>query len=210
MKTKLMTAVLLLIFAAMGQIYAIDLIPQPVETKILDGSTALTRESSIAFNKPEGREIAGMLARRLRVPTGFPFETRQGQAATIQLRLNDTPDPTIGNEGYILEAKPEAVVISANQPAGLFYGTQTLVQLLPPEIEGQLVAKANWTIPAVRITDYPRFGWRGLMLDVSRNFFTKDQVKTFIDQAARFKFNTFHWHLTDDQAGGSRSSRCQN
>jgi len=198
MKTKLMTAVLLLIFAAMGQIYAIDLIPQPVETKILDGSTALTRESSIAFNKPEGREIAEMLARRLRVPTGFPFETRQGQAATIQLRLNDTPDPTIGNEGYILEAKPEAVVISANQPGGLFYGTQTLVQLLPPEIEGQLVAKANWTIPAVRITDYPRFGWRGLMLDVSRNFFTKDQVKTFIDQAARFKFNTFHWHLTDD------------
>jgi len=143
MKTKLMAAVLLVIFAGTGQICAIDLIPQPVEMKILDGSTALTRESTIAFNKPEGREIAEMLARRLRVPTGFQFQTRQGQAATIQLRLNDAPNPNIGNEGYVLEAQPEAVVISANRPAGLFYGTQTLVQLLPPEIEGHIVANTN-------------------------------------------------------------------
>ena len=75
---------------------------------------------------------------------------------------------------------------------------QTLVQLLPKEIESKTVTTQNWTVPAVRITDYPRFGWRGIMLDVSRHFFTKDEVKQYIDQLARLKYNTFHWHLTDD------------
>ena len=75
---------------------------------------------------------------------------------------------------------------------------QTLLQLFPKEIESKTAINMNWTIPAVKITDYPRFGWRGIMLDVSRNFFTKEEVKLYIDQIARFKFNTFHWHLTDD------------
>jgi len=199
MKTNSLVVFLLVILCVVGQICAIDLIPQPVEMKLLEGSVTLTRESTIAYNRPEARAVAEMLAQRLSVPTAFPFQPRQGQAATIELRLNDTADPAIGREGYVLECKPPSVVISANQPAGLFYGMQTLLQLLPPEIEGKTAAQASWTIPAVRITDYPRFGWRGLMLDVARNFFTKDQVKTYIDQAARFKFNTFHWHLTDDQ-----------
>jgi hexosaminidase len=198
MRTKLLTAVLLFVLSGIGQIFAIDLIPQPVEVKLLDGSITLTRESTIGYNRPEARSVAQMLAERLSTPTGFIFQPLQTERATIELHLNDTADPAIGKEGYVLESKPPAVVISANQPAGLFYGMQTLVELLPPEIEGKTVAQADWTIPAVRITDYPRFGWRGLMLDVSRNFFTKDQVKTYIDQAARFKFNTLHWHLTDD------------
>ncbi len=198
MKTRLLTAVLLVILTVIAPIYAIDLIPQPVEMKVLDGSTTLTRESTIAYNQPEGRKVAEMLAQKLSVPTGFSFQPRQGETATIQLRLNQTADAALGKEGYVLESKPGAVVISANQPAGLFYGMQTLLQLLPAEVESKTAAKANWTIPAVRITDYPRFGWRGLMLDVSRNFFTKGEVKAFIDDAARFKFNTFHWHLTDD------------
>jgi len=192
------TVVLLVLLLAIAPIYAIDLIPQPVEMKLLDGSLTLTLNSTISYNKPEARSLAVMLAERLKVPTGIGFRLREGEAATIQLRLNDTVVPAIGKEGYVLESNVETAVISANQPAGLFYGIQTLLQLLPAEIEGKMES-AKWTIPAVRITDYPRFGWRGLMLDVSRNFFTKDEVKTFIDQAARFKFNTFHWHLTDDQ-----------
>jgi hexosaminidase len=75
---------------------------------------------------------------------------------------------------------------------------QTLFQLFPKEIESKTTINMNWTIPVVKITDYPRFGWRGIMLDVSRNFFTKDEVKLYIDQIARFKYNTFHWHLADD------------
>ena len=88
-----------------------------------------------------------------------------------------TPDQKLGTEGYTLVSSSKGVVISANKPAGLFYGMQTLFQLLPKEIEGKTVAKAKWTVPAVSITDYPRFAWRGLMLDVSRNFFTKEEVK---------------------------------
>ena len=80
----------------------------------------------------------------------------------------------------------------------MFYGTQTLTQLLPQAVESQTATSANWTLPAVRITDYPRFGWRGIMLDVSRHFFPKEDVKRYIDQLARLKYNTFHWHLTDD------------
>jgi len=76
---------------------------------------------------------------------------------------------------------------------------QTLLQLLPKGIESKEVVKMKWTIPAVQITDYPRFAWRGLMLDVSRHFFTKEEVKQYIDEMARWKFNTFHWHLTDDE-----------
>src|SRR3546814_675558 len=82
----------------------------------------------------------------------------------------------------------------------LFYGMQTLMQLLPPEIGNKrFVTKPSWEIPCVRITDFPRFQWRGLMLDVSRHFFPVPFVKKYIDQLSKFKMNVFHWHLTDDQ-----------
>jgi hexosaminidase len=108
------------------------------------------------------------------------------------------PIAQIGKEGYTLESSHKHVVITANTPAGLFYGVQTLLQLLPNEIESKTAVNMTWTIPLVKITDYPRFSWRGMMLDVSRNFFTKDEVKLYIDQIAKYKFNTFHWHLSDD------------
>jgi hexosaminidase len=92
------------------------------------------------------------------------------------------------------------VVLTADSAAGLFYGTQTLLQLFPGEIESNKEVKGiNWQIPEVKIKDQPRFGWRGTMLDVSRHFFTKEQVKDFIDNIVKYKFNVFHWHLTDDQ-----------
>jgi len=190
---------ILLVFLTMcGYVYSINLIPQPVEARVLEGSMTLTKDSTIGYNTPEAGKVAEMLAQKLRLPTGFPFGVQEGTSGTIQLRLNEAANPTIGKEGYSLDSRPESLIISANQAAGLFYGVQTLLQLLPKEVESKKVSKANWTIPAVQIVDYPRFGWRGLMLDVSRNFFTKDEVKAFIDQMTRFKFNTFHWHLTDD------------
>jgi len=94
----------------------------------------------------------------------------------------------------------KGIIINANDAAGLFYGVQTLVQLLPKEIESaEAVPHISWTAPYVSITDYPRFGWRGLMLDVSRHFFTRDEVKQYIDQMVRYKFNLLHLHLTDDE-----------
>ena len=194
--------VLLLLFfslaTAYGQNPAISLIPQPVEIQQSDGIFVLTNTSTISFNKQVGHKVAEMLSQKLNVATGFSITPHQDEAGSIQLNLNKVPAAQLGKEGYSLVSAPEGVVITANEPAGLFYGMQTLLQLLPEEIESKTAIAMNWTIPAVKITDYPRFGWRGIMLDVSRNFFTKDEVKLYIDQISRYKYNTFHWHLTDD------------
>ena len=181
-----------------GQKPALQLIPQPVEIQQSDGNYSLTKASTIGFDNPESRKIAEMLSQKLNVPTGFSIKPEQNTKGSIQLNLNKVPVAQIGKEGYTLVSSANGVVITANKTAGLFNGMQTLLQLLPKEIESKTAINMNWTIPVVKITDYPRFGWRGIMLDVSRNFFTKDEVKLYIDQIARFKYNTFHWHLTDD------------
>lgn len=114
--------------------------------------------------------------------------------------LNPIENPTIGKEGYQLAINTKGIVIKANQAAGLFYGVQTLMQLLPNEIESKSKIKnIKWTVPNVKITDYPRFGWRGLMFDVSRHFFAKQDVKQYIDAMVRYKYNLLHLHLADDE-----------
>ncbi len=101
---------------------------------------------------------------------------------------------------YVVGYATKALLITANDAAGLFYGVQTFFQLLPKEIESKEVAKnVAGRLPCVEITDYPRFGWRGLMLDVSRHFFTKEEVKEFIDNMVKYKFNLLHMHLADDE-----------
>lgn len=198
-KFSILPLLLLFGMSISAQNTAAQIIPQPVEVQIFTGAFVLSNKTTIiAFDKPESRKTAEMLAQELSTPTGFDFRVQQSKSGAIQLRLNDTQNPQIGREGYTLEVNPKGVVITANQPAGLFYGVQTLLQLLPKEIESAKMVKANWTIPAVKITDYPRFGWRGLMLDVSRHFFSKEDVKAYIDQMTRYKMNVFHWHLTDD------------
>lgn len=177
----------------------LSLIPQPASVQPQSGTFTLTKATAIRYNQPAAKPVADMLATHLNRPTGFALSPKAGKGGGgIQLILTDIPNAQLGTEGYSLDASPKSVVITANQPAGLFYGMQTLLQLLPKEIESQTPSTASWTLPAVRIADQPRFGWRGVMLDVSRHFFTKDEVKRYIDQMARYKFNTLHWHLTDD------------
>src|SRR6185312_16333455 len=121
-------------------------------------------------------------------------------AAKSGIKLSLIKDASLGDEGYELKVAPHEISISANKPAGLFYGMQSLLQLMPKEIVSDtLVKNEKWTIPVCSIKDYPRFGWRGLMLDVSRHFFTKEQVKEFIDQMVQYKYNLLHMHLTDDE-----------
>ncbi|MCK4561630.1 MAG: family 20 glycosylhydrolase, partial [Flavobacteriaceae bacterium] len=100
----------------------------------------------------------------------------------------------LGKEGYILEVNENTIELSANNAAGIFNGFQTLKQLFPPNSNSNSIE-----IIGCKIKDYPRFGWRGLMLDVSRHFFTVEEVKAYIDQMSQYKFNVFHWHLTDDE-----------
>ncbi|MBN2697728.1 MAG: family 20 glycosylhydrolase [Bacteroidales bacterium] len=118
----------------------------------------------------------------------------------ILMMLYEADHPDLGQEGYTLEVMTDSIILKANEPTGIFNGLQTLRQLFPAGFEGRNPAEAIAVpVEGCRIVDYPRFAWRGLMLDVSRHFFTVDEVKAYIDQMARYKFNIFHWHLTDDE-----------
>jgi hexosaminidase len=106
---------------------------------------------------------------------------------------------SLGEEGYELTITPERVTIHAPQPAGLFYGVQTLRQLLPPAVEYTATLPRPMRVPAGRVVDQPRFGWRGSMLDVSRHFLGVYEVKRYLDLMALYKLNRLHLHLSDDQ-----------
>lgn len=195
--------VLFFLLLSLGKIYAqnpvISLIPQPVDMQLSAGNFTLSASSKISFDNPMSSGLAEMLSKKLTASTGFPIIAQQGNTGSIRLNISKDQNAQLGKEGYTFVSSPEAVIITANEPAGLFYGIQTLFQLFPEEIEsGTAINNIAWTVPSVKITDYPRFKWRGLMLDVSRNFFTKDEVKQYIDQLSRYKYNTLHWHLTDD------------
>jgi hexosaminidase len=198
MKKLVLLLLLFSLVTVYGQKPSIQIIPQPVEVQPSDGSFILTKTSTIGYDSQDCRKIAEMLAVKLNRSTGFSIKPKEDKAGSIQFVLNKVAVPQIRKEGYTLVASAKGVIISANAPAGLFYGMQTLLQLFPKEVESKSAVNTAWTIPSVKITDYPRFGWRGIMLDVSRNFFTKEEVKQYIDEIARYKFNTLHWHLTDD------------
>ncbi|HLN54463.1 MAG TPA: family 20 glycosylhydrolase [Bacteroidales bacterium] len=183
---------------ASGQSNKTSIIPLPVEIQQSSGSFILNGSSTIGFSSPEARMTAEMFSAAFNRASGFSIRAQQANTASVMFSLNNTPAANLGKEGYTLESNQKGVIIAANTAAGLFYGMQSLLQLLPEEVSGSSAANTEWTVPYTRITDYPRFAWRGLMLDVSRHFFPKEDVKAFIDQMVQFKYNTFHWHLTDD------------
>jgi hexosaminidase len=150
-----------------------------------------------------GRETGEYLATLLFKSTGYRFQvgTNSGVAPVPQAILLTTNGAltSLGTEGYELTVATNSVVIRAPASAGLFYGVQTLLQLLPPEIyAARPVTGVPWTAPCAYIQDWPRYSWRGWMLDSVRHFFTKDEVKQLIDTLAYHKLNMFHWHLDDD------------
>ena len=164
-------------------------VPTPAPTPILVDTAA--------------RETGEYLAITLFKSTGHRFQiaTNSGGvpiAGAILLTTNNAL-ASLGAEGYELTVTTNAVVIRAPAAAGLFYGVQTLLQLLPPEIYSPLpVSGVPWTVPCVYVKDAPRFPWRGWMLDSVRHFFNKDEVKQMIDAMVIHKLNTLHWHLDDD------------
>jgi len=189
------------IFAANTNTLAIIPLPQKMERH--DGAFKLIADTRIYVDSAS-RATGKFLTERLRPATGYPFKTSTkffGGAAISGgiLLTTKNADTNLGPEGYELTVAPDSIVIRAPTQAGLFYGVQTLFQLLPPEIfSPNPVSNVAWQIPCVQIEDWPRFKWRGFMLDVSRHFFSKSEVETFLDAMALHKLNTFHWHLTDD------------
>jgi len=182
----------LLVLSAMA---ASAVIPQPVEMEATGGSFELKPSAVVAYADESARPSAELLAAQLRPATGFKLPVGPGTEGDIVFQTSE--DPGLGKEGYELRIT-SCVSIKAPAAAGLFYGAQTLRQLLPPEIHSPEKVSRDWKIPSVEIRDFPRFGWRGLMLDVGRYFMPKEDVMRLIDTMATLKLNTFHWHLTDD------------
>ncbi|MGD8778152.1 MAG: beta-N-acetylhexosaminidase [Ignavibacteria bacterium] len=183
-----------------------SLIPIPAEmitNPASAGSFNLTNQTNIYVDPADEKTYmtAVYLAGKLRPATGFPLKVGASNSKTergnIYLKLVD--DGTIRSEGYRLSITTENIILEAAEPVGLFYGIQTLRQLLPDEIEKSTIQNIPWKIRTVSIKDFPRYKWRGAMLDVARHFFSTEDVKQYIDYLAFYKMNRLHLHLTDDQ-----------
>lgn len=182
------------------------IIPAPTQATFSKGAYALGNSLILAGPKsPELATIYALLTSKLTQVAGkkvqwLPNQNSSASMAAFRFTLNSKPDAALGNEGYSLISDAKGVHIRANKPVGIFYGIQTLIQLLPKEIESKKAQfSVSWKVPYANITDTPRFAWRGMMLDVSRHFFTKEEVKQFIDEMVAYKYNVLHWHLTDDE-----------
>lgn len=176
---------------------ALALVPMPQSVQPTSGTFTLSPQAAIVAPATLSKE-AGFLGDLLRKPTGFLLPvTKAGKAGDLVLRLDTKAG--VGPEGYTLSVKPAGVTISAESPAGIFYGIQTFRQLMPVAVERRWQTMAEWTVPGVEIRDSPRFGWRGSHVDVSRHFMPKEFLFKYLDLMALHKLNVFHWHLTDDQ-----------
>ncbi|HZX08647.1 beta-N-acetylhexosaminidase [Kribbella sp.] len=171
------------------------MIPQPTAQQALPDQTfTLPPDATIGVDDPATRTIAEQFAARLRRSTGFALPVQDG-AGTITLSTRGTQE----GEAYELRADASGVTITAATAEGVFRGVTTLRQLLPAKAEASTQQDGPWEIAGTSISDAPRYGYRGVMLDVTRHFFTVDQVKHFIDLVALYKLNRLHLHLSDDQ-----------
>ncbi len=203
-KNRLMTILILVIFFQTQAQHSI--IPEPVSYQttntvfVFDNQVALNIQSDNIEVK-RYTELFQVFLKKAGYNVAIRHnEKRNKNNKDIIVLLNKNPLPELGNEGYSLEVNENTIELSANKASGIFNGFQTLQQLFP--VNSQITDDKSTTaikIMGCKIKDYPRFGWRGLMLDVSRHFFSVEEVKAYIDLMAQYKFNVFHWHLTDDE-----------
>jgi hexosaminidase len=184
---------------------SVSIIPKPLKIQLASGEFRLAPSLSIEADPGDpaamavGEQLAGKLRRATSLPVQIPGVSGKVGKNPIRLRLRQDLS-RLGAEGYLLSASKRAVSIEAFGPAGLFYGVQTLYQLLPAGIESAAPSDGrNWTIPCVKIEDQPRFGWRGVHLDVCLHFYPDEFIKKYLDILTMYKMNVFHWHLTEDQ-----------
>jgi hexosaminidase len=182
------------------------IIPLPAELKRGDGKFILQPDTAIIVDKNSTAALAAaeFFSQAIATPTNYRLHPIaqpivKAPANAIVLTQQDA-DAKLGPEGYTLNVTPKNIIITATTSAGFFYGIQSLRQLLPPEIfANKTISNVAWVVPALLIRDYPRFGYRGLHLDVARHFIPVEQVKRLIDLMALHKLNRFQWHLTDDE-----------
>lgn len=180
---------------AFGQSDEINIIPKPKSVSLSQGFFKLDRKTKIIATDDTGRKIAGILNDILLMNHGFKLElTNRPQKKNAIVFIGAIPTTGVfpNPERYSLTIEQNFIRISGSE-RGMFYGMQSLLQLLPVEF------KRDANIPVIQITDEPRFPYRGMHLDVGRHFMPVEFVKKYIDLMSQYKFNYFHWHLTEDQ-----------
>jgi hexosaminidase len=181
---------------------ALAIIPAPVSITEINGDFIFSKKSKIILSvlDSETRLAADCLASFVRNPTGIDLSVEEG-SKPVKGSVFMILDSAINNdEGYVLTVTPKKIVVRAKSAVGLFYAVQTIRQLMPVEVESPLVVEGLvLSVPACAIKDEPRFGYRGMHLDVGRHMFPVAYIKRYIDMIALHKMNTFHWHLTEDQ-----------
>ena len=180
-----------------------SIIPKPSDVIATNSSFLMTSSSRIYYqnSSEELKSIAGFLADLLRSGTGFELKLETAEQSPVKhgILLLLKENVALGEEGYEITILEDLITITAQKPAGVFMGVQTLRQLLPAKIEAGTAQEGLWEVATGTITDIPTYTYRGAMLDVSRHFFSVDDVKRFIDLLAAFKLNALHLHLSDDQ-----------
>ena len=191
---KILFPFLLLLTTLVQAQQTLPVIPAPARLDMRDGRFVIDPKTTLRFDaaNPELRRISGWFSDAVHRISGIRLASQKpgGKAISLKLKLNDM----LGAEGYRLDVTPSQINIEASGPAGVFYALQSVLQTLPG-----MRTNAALVVPCMSVEDKPRFGWRGLHLDVSRHFFGPEVIKQYIDLMARYKMNRFHWHLTDDQ-----------
>ena len=173
----------------------VPIIPLPVSVNAGAGYFSFTNDTAFKTDSDQIASVVERFASEIRVSTGLPL-TVGSDHGDIEVSLQ----ADLGSESYQLTIETDRIVLKGGDLAGIFYGLQSLRQLLPAQIEANSVAaNVDWSVPAITISDAPRFPYRGMHLDVGRYFFDVAFVKKYIDTMSRYKFNRFHWHLTEDQ-----------
>lgn len=210
MRKAIFCAILLFALSSLvkaGDSTRIHLVPQPVSVTERPGEFVLDHTVSllVSGNDSALEATAQWFNGRMAALTGEELSRGRSGRKMIRLVLNpradEAGDRPPGKEGYTLAVTPAVVEVRANTAAGVFYGLQTFLQLVPTGAGSAGAGAGNGdarAVPCAVITDYPRFGWRGLMLDVSRHFFSKKEVMRYIDEMAAYKYNVLHLHLSDD------------
>ncbi|MFT4033501.1 MAG: family 20 glycosylhydrolase [Siphonobacter sp.] len=175
-------------YGSFAQSASLPLIPEPAQVQQNNGAFTFNSQTQLVAITPEAKHLAGILNRYLKRQVGYELKIVPKVPATNYITFTDKPQTN--PEGYRLQVSPQRIEVSGHD-AGLFYGTQTLLQLLP--------TKGKPSIAGVTIEDYPRFGYRGVMLDVGRHYMPVSYIKQLIDEMAHYKLNRLHWHLTEDQ-----------
>jgi hexosaminidase len=212
MKHFLRLSLICIVLLGASAVYAkkakVNIIPKPTECKVYKGSFTLQEGTEVIImeGQPELANLSAYFTESIKAAGGPAMKVttiKQYSKITskaIYLSINKS-DSLLGKEGYALRVDKNYIMLNAYSGRGLFYGLQSLFQLMPAETANALKAgkPVKWEVQAVKISDIPRYSYRGMHLDVSRHMFPVAFIKKYIDLLSIYKMNTFHWHLTDDQ-----------